>query len=401
MSGDAFNRAIIENGFKRKPGGDQNDATSDDIQLDVQGNTNGEFQIDPESIDAEFTTVSHEKRSKKRKLLMISLAAVAVFSTFFFILHFLMGQKEAAPAVIGPQGIPEPVAQTPSNLNSLNATLPASLAPAEVKSELSPHEPKQTGGEVVEAKAITAAPAQVVTPAVVAPAPMLPVTAPVPPAPVLPMSVQPAQAPAPVLPVAAQQVVQPQTGSTPDSLQTSNPASALDGLTKNPVTEPKSPDPQLQLASGVSDKPKSKPAEKPEAKTPVKTEKKDTEKAADKPSEKGESKSNIKSSDSKTASKEKASDKPTSKAVAVTDKPKAEPQEAAAMESVKPLVSFSAGQLGVRSFSQDTLILLSSKTNSPVRYRVGDTLPSGDVIEHLDSNSMTVVTNLKVIRITN
>lgn len=70
-------------------------------------------------------------------------------------------------------------------------------------------------------------------------------------------------------------------------------------------------------------------------------------------------------------------------------------------DSVKPLVTYTAAQLNLRSFDAGVMTMVSSKTNQPVRYRVGDALPSGDVIEYLDASSMTVVTNRKVIRITN
>ena len=391
MSADLFNRAIINNAFRRAPDGDQSGSAQDDIQLDVEEREASNFQIDPESIDAEFTTVKNAKKSKNRKLLFISLGAVAVFSSMFFALHFMMGPKEVVQTAIGPQGIPEPAAQTPATLNSLSSTVPSSLTPPEAKQESAPKESPSAVAEAVDGKPNVAASTPTAIPVTAPAAQMLPVANQAAPAPVLPTAALPASAPAPVLPVAAQQEPLPVTSKTSDTQQP-----------RQMVEDAKSPDPQLKIASNVAEKPNNKPAEKTSSQAPVKQEKKAEEKkSSEKSTDKGETKQDKKTVEQKQPAKEKTTDKPANKATVSSEKPKAETQEAAAMESVKPLVSFSAGQLGVRSFSQDTLILLSSKTNSPVRYRVGDTLPSGDVIEHLDSNSMTVVTNLKVIRITN
>lgn len=66
---------------------------------------------------------------------------------------------------------------------------------------------------------------------------------------------------------------------------------------------------------------------------------------------------------------------------------------------VKPLVTVSAAEIGLRFFTPDSISVSASKDTSPQMYRVGDMLPSGERIQHLDAGAMTIVTSRRVIKI--
>lgn len=66
---------------------------------------------------------------------------------------------------------------------------------------------------------------------------------------------------------------------------------------------------------------------------------------------------------------------------------------------VKPLVAVSAAEIGLRYFTPDSISVATSKDTAPQMYRVGDMLPSGERIQHLDAGAMTIVTSRRVIKI--
>lgn len=383
-----INDFIINNSFRRKPKnetGQGAQANDDDVDLTLDPQSNqSQFAIDPDSVDAEFTTISEPpKANNKRKKLIISLSAVGVISVMMLAAHLVLGQKQEATPIVGAQGIPLPANAVPANLATLDSKVPSSLAGAEPKTENA-----TPAGEVVAAKPAaigTDQKPEVQGQQLAAVLPNAAVSA-------TQSTAIPVQNPAPVTPKAQEPVaaVLPAASGTVAPVQAQAPV-AQTPVVQNPVTPPQAVAAPVQQPEKKESAPEK--SEKPQAAAQKATSEKSTkqEKKADS-KDKAESKEKVAQ-----AATPKKEEKP---AKLVAEKAKAEQNEGA-MESVKPLVTFSAGQIGLRSFSQDTLILMSSKTNAPVRYRVGDALPSGDVIEHLDSNSMTVVTNSKVIRITN
>ena len=102
-----------------------------------------------------------------------------------------------------------------------------------------------------------------------------------------------------------------------------------------------------------------------------------------------------------------ASPKPTAtKPITVVPKPEAKKQSADAPASgsqvgqggVTPVVTLSSAQMGVRSFSADSVVV--QVAGGEVKsYRVGDSLPNGEKLQKLDPTSMTMVTDRRVIRI--
>jgi hypothetical protein len=66
---------------------------------------------------------------------------------------------------------------------------------------------------------------------------------------------------------------------------------------------------------------------------------------------------------------------------------------------VKPLVTITAAEIGLRFFTADELSVSAKGANKAATYRVGDTLRSGELIQHLDPSSMTIVTDRRVLRI--
>ena len=92
----------------------------------------------------------------------------------------------------------------------------------------------------------------------------------------------------------------------------------------------------------------------------------------------------------------------------ITVAPKPEPKktssEASASGStagqggVTPVVTLSSAQMGVRSFSADSVVV-QVPGGDVKSYRVGDSLPNGEKLQKLDPTSMTMVTDRRVIRI--
>lgn len=68
---------------------------------------------------------------------------------------------------------------------------------------------------------------------------------------------------------------------------------------------------------------------------------------------------------------------------------------------VKPLVAMSANEIGLRFFTDDAISVQGKGDAKPQTFRVGDRMPSGEVIQKLISGSTTVVTDRRVIRISN
>lgn len=66
---------------------------------------------------------------------------------------------------------------------------------------------------------------------------------------------------------------------------------------------------------------------------------------------------------------------------------------------VRPLVTVTAEQIGMRAMSADAISLATAAGIQ--RYKVGDYLPSGDRVMHIDSPGSTLVTDKKIIRVLN
>lgn len=71
------------------------------------------------------------------------------------------------------------------------------------------------------------------------------------------------------------------------------------------------------------------------------------------------------------------------------------------VNDVKPLITVTANEIGLRSLTADTLVVANASSGSITRYRVGDYLPSGEKIRHIDSLALTIVTDKQIIRIVN
>lgn len=338
-----------------------------------------QFEIDPAHIECEFTNVT-PKSTFKKKILVVSmcglgfLGAVAGALQMPQVKGFIDGSSAISPAAAAISPISGTVAQVPAALGTLTEKPPASLLPPENNPTSSPAEAVAPIGSVL-ASAGSVNPA--VPPAVVdqpsgttvVAAVTLPAgaTATTPASLAAPASVvdttSTAGSPAPIAPVAATQL-------SSDAKAT---AGAPVVVTQTDVASLAKP---VSAKSGAVATPPARVA-KAEPQAPVKQEAKPAHKQA-----------------------AVGAAKPPSVAIKDVGEPRVAVDEDVG-EAVKPLVTFSAGQIGLRSMSPDTLVLVSSKTNNATRYRVGDSLPSGDVIQYLDSNSMTVVTNRKVIRIIN
>lgn len=66
---------------------------------------------------------------------------------------------------------------------------------------------------------------------------------------------------------------------------------------------------------------------------------------------------------------------------------------------VRPLVTVTAEQIGMRAMSADAISLATAAGIQ--RFKVGDYLPSGDRVMHIDSPGATLVTDKKIIRVVN
>ena len=66
-------------------------------------------------------------------------------------------------------------------------------------------------------------------------------------------------------------------------------------------------------------------------------------------------------------------------------------------QAVKPLVTMSAAQLGLKAMTRDAIVVGSGTTSKT--YAQGSVLPSGERVETLDAEAMVIVTDRKIIRI--
>ena len=92
----------------------------------------------------------------------------------------------------------------------------------------------------------------------------------------------------------------------------------------------------------------------------------------------------------------------------ITVAPKNEPKKpsaetpasgsSAGQGSVTPVITLSSAQMGVRSFSADSVVVQAAGGDVK-SYRVGDSLPNGEKLQKLDPTTMTMVTDRRVIRI--
>ena len=87
--------------------------------------------------------------------------------------------------------------------------------------------------------------------------------------------------------------------------------------------------------------------------------------------------------------KPRASEQPSSSAV----------DAAAVINDVKPLVTVTANQIGLKSLTKDMLLVANGATTH--RYSIGDLLPSGERIVFIDSHAATIVTDKQIIRVAN
>lgn len=69
------------------------------------------------------------------------------------------------------------------------------------------------------------------------------------------------------------------------------------------------------------------------------------------------------------------------------------------VNDVKPLVTVTANQIGLRSLMKDGLVV--SVSGELQRFKVGDYLPSGDRVVFIDSQAYTIVTDKQIIRVVN
>lgn len=321
------------------------------------------FELDPQHIEGEFTNVA-PKSSFKKRMLVASLCGVGFLSAVAGVLQmpqvkgFIDGSAVGPVAAASP--VPAPIAQVPTSLGGLAEKPPASLMPPQEVA--APAAPVPATSAVVLPSAATQNPVPQVAAEAAPVAPIAP-----------PHNSLAAPQPAPASLGAPQPV---SAGLAPSALPSAPAVVAAPVVAAATTAAAPAVPPVLTTAAKSEATPQPTPIVKAAAPAASKQDVKQEAKPAAK---------QIASASSKT--------------------PPAAKKEASVGEeggeSVKPLVTFSAGQIGLRSLSPDTLVLVSSKTNAATRYRVGDSLPSGDVIQHLDSNAMTVVTNRKVIRIIN
>lgn len=66
---------------------------------------------------------------------------------------------------------------------------------------------------------------------------------------------------------------------------------------------------------------------------------------------------------------------------------------------VRPLVTVTAEQIGLRALTSDSLMVVTGSGQQ--RFRIGDYLPSGERITFIDSPASTIVTDQKIIRVVN
>ena len=69
------------------------------------------------------------------------------------------------------------------------------------------------------------------------------------------------------------------------------------------------------------------------------------------------------------------------------------------VNDVKPLITVTANQIGLRSLLRDGLVV--SVSGELRRFVVGDYLPSGDRVVFIDSQASTIVTDKQIIRVVN
>ncbi len=67
---------------------------------------------------------------------------------------------------------------------------------------------------------------------------------------------------------------------------------------------------------------------------------------------------------------------------------------------VKPLVTVTANQIGLKSLTKEAL-LIANNGGASQQFRVGDYLPNGDQLLFIDSQAATIVTDKKIIRVAN
>lgn len=330
--------------------------TSFDEDMDISGESehreNAEsFKLSPDSIDAEFETV--KPKQNKRKIIAMSIVAGLAIGAVVMLAQLFLGARPDKPTIpLADSGVQLPDAGAQST-----AVAPTGLA-ADAKPVATGETAKVGGGAVVPPQASAVMNG---SPAVAAAAPATP-----------PSQGVPAASTAAVLASVAPTAVSTNQAA-PQPTVTTKPAAPA-SLAAPAEVVPQQKAAEVEKAVMPEKSPKAVEAKKPDQKPAQ---------AATAPQKPSQPAKQASPTTNKSANAEVAA-----------------PHEAA-QEAVKPLVTFSAGQLGLRSFSPDTLILVANKTSQPVRYRVGDALPSGDVIEKLDSASMTVVTNRKVIRILN
>lgn len=362
MRGSTMNDHIIKHSFDQ-------DLASGDLELEVEDKLGDpEFQIHPDTIDAEFHSVTKEK--SKRIPIIASLVcgfSIVVLWVAYQVLPGLLTKTEESTPTAATASLPSS-AQVPAGIASIG--VPASLTgPQERKADETGVKDQAAVGTV---QVVTPNGAVVVTQPAAAPDVQLSNAAKeTSPAQQPAAAVSVATQPAPVLPLPAKAAQS--TDAVLAAVEKKEPISASPKTAVVTVTPLVKTTSQVQIEPTSVRKPSAQQAtEPPQATKAAKVQSKPVE------------------------PKMVAKADPVKKSVEMDGDP-----VMSGSETVKPLVTFSSGQIGLRSFSADTLVMVSSKTNSPVRYRVGDVLPSGDRIEHLDSNSMTVVTNHKVIRIVN
>jgi len=336
-SAAGINEFIIDDSF-------QGDAVMDSHR-DGRG-PQQDFVQDVDVIDGDFAPVRNAK-AKKRKILAVSLTVVGLLGASAIVaiqLNAGMGKSSAFPldAAGGPVGAK--LTQTaPGQLPVVAPVPPEAILPA------------TTAVSVPGAAVANGAQAAVLS----APQAVEPSVAP---------AIVPAASPAaPVVPVASQ------------------PASAIvDKASVSVSTPPLKPNVEAQpsIQPVVAQPPQASPFIAQAVAKAAPTQ--ETPKAQPKP----------------VVKKLEAPKKPelakVAKPTPPSQKPEAQPADAG---EVKPLVTMTGAAIGLRFFTADALSVAAMGADKPTTFRVGDSLPSGERIKHLDPSSMTIVTDRRVIRI--
>lgn len=74
-------------------------------------------------------------------------------------------------------------------------------------------------------------------------------------------------------------------------------------------------------------------------------------------------------------------------------------ESAVLLSDVKPLITVTANQIGLKSLTKDMLLVANGPATQ--RYLIGDLLPSGERIMFIDSHAATIVTDKQIIRVAN